>query len=158
MRNQLSADLAYQISLLPVLGSACDITRIHKKTGFTIPVIARTFLEVGERFHLNWLQKQAAYLQTDSNWSEEALEAIVEQFYICQAMLTSHILHDCKTAITKKKLGQKDQMSVVETWLDKQGDKLTQLDSTIHDMRRSGTLDIPMLIIAEQRLRTLYSE
>ncbi len=158
MRNQLSADLAYQIALLPVLGSACDITRIHKKTGFTIPVIARTFLEVGERFHLNWLQKQAAYLQTDSNWSEEALEAIVEQFYVCQAMLTSHILHDCKTAITKKKLGQKDQMSVVETWLDKQGDKLTQLDSTIHDMRRSGTLDIPMLIIAEQRLRTLYSE
>jgi len=147
-----SVKLAKDIAYLPVLGAACDIIRSSLDCNADITLTAKTYLEVGDKFHINWLSKQAHYLNADDRWAEEALSGLVEQLYMSQANITTHILQ------TMKGLSRslKGKQSLVEKWLEKNEARLKILDPVIDDMRKAGAIDIPKLIIAEQRLRHVY--
>jgi NAD-specific glutamate dehydrogenase len=77
---------------------------------------------------------------------------------VAQAQITSHVLSVCKTDIQKSKLGQTGKEGVVEKWLEKSNGSLLKLDSTIGEMKRAGSINISMLIIAEQRLRHIFED
>ena len=134
------------------MGAACDIIRSSLDCNADITLTAKTYLEVGEKFHINWLSKQANYLNADDRWAEEALSGLVEQLYMSQANITTHILQ------TMKGLSRslKGKQSLVEKWLEKNESRLKILDPVIEDMRSAGAIDIAKLIIAEQRLRNVY--
>ena len=147
-RDGLPKKLAQQIALMPVLSSACDITRIALEQGSDLLDTARTYFEVGEEFHMDWLRQQARYLPVDDHWQSEATRGLVDQLYSCQAALTVRILSD-----TKGK-SQKDK-TLAQTWLDKHSHKVSQLSPLFTDLRRAGTIELSMLVIAEQRLHSL---
>ena len=147
-RDGLPKALATQIALMPVLSSACDIIRISIVQKTDLLDTARAYFEIGNEFHMDWLRQQARFLPSDDHWQSEATSGLVDQLYSCQAFLTVRILKD-----TGKKLG-KDE-SAAKIWLEKHSDQIGRLDSLFTELRRVGTVDLPMLIIAEQRLRSL---
>ena len=147
-RDGLPKKLAGQIALMPVLSSACDITRIALEQKSDLLDTARTYFEVGEEFHMDWLRQQARYLPVDDHWQSEATRGLVDQLYSCQAALTVRILNDTKGKAAKDK-------TLAETWLDKHSHQIKQLGPLFTDLRRAGTIELSMLVIAEQRLHSL---
>ncbi len=160
--NGLPTSLAHDISLMPILGSACDIIRISMDYKFEIPITARVYFELGDYFHLDWMRQKARHLPTEGEWSGQALEGIVDQLYTCQAGLTIRILKDMGGSIHQGKKTKKDDIgcigcdSVLDAWIVDRGSQAKLLEPMFAEYRRSGNLDISMLIIAEQRLRNLY--
>jgi len=145
VRDGLPKDLAHQIALMPVLSSACDIIRIAVEQKSDLLQTARIYFEVGEHFHMDWLRQQARYLPSDDHWHAEATSGLVDQLYGVQASLTVRILRDTDAADKK----------ATTAWMAKQDSAVQRLDTLFTDLRRAGTVDLPMLIIAEQRLKNL---
>ncbi len=149
-RDGLPRPLARDIALMPVLSSACDIIRIGLENKSNLPHTARSYFELGQHFHMEWLRQQARYMNSEDHWHAEATSGLVDQLYSCQAILTLRVLKDFG-GTTPRKNGK----SLVEHWLDKNDQKVRQLDPLFASLRRAGTVDLSMLIIAEQRLRQL---
>jgi glutamate dehydrogenase len=160
--NGLPKSLAHDISLMPILGSACDIIRISNDNKFEFPITARLYFEIGEHFHLDWMRQKARHLPTDGKWSAQALEGLIDQLYTCQAGMTIRILKDMGKDIQNgKKKSNKDIgcigcNSILQAWIDDRGAQAKLLEPLFDELRRSSNLDMAMLIIAEQRLRNLY--
>jgi glutamate dehydrogenase len=144
----LPKDLAEQIALMPVMSSACDIIRIAADKGTDLQETARAYFDVGQQFHMDWLRRQARFLPTDTPWQYEAANGLIDQLYKCQATLTARIIGDCKTKTAP-------QEGYTQAWIDQHNDHLQNLRPLFVDLRRTGTIDLAMLITAEQRLNTL---
>jgi glutamate dehydrogenase len=156
VRDGLPENLARFVAQLPMLGASGDIIRISTEQKAGIPITASIYLEVGELLHISWLTKQAGYIAAEDRWTEEARDSLIEQLYICQAGLTAHILKEMKPQLPKTSSGKEKLESVVQAWLRKHESHVTQAYALFEEMRRAGSVDIPMLLIAEQRLRHLY--
>ena len=145
----LPAGLAKSIASLPTLSSTLDIIQISNRNNIPAERIAAIYFELGERFELDWLRQQARFRDAQSHWDKEATAGLVEKLYSCQAGLTMRILQDCESYKTKP--GQE-----VKTWIEKHTHLVGQLDPFFTKLHNAGALDLPMLVIAEQRLRNLY--
>ncbi len=153
----LPAAVAKNIALMPLLASACDIIRIASTQKADVLLIAKIYFEVGEQFHLDWMRTHADYLPANDYWSAEARDSLVENLYAAQAGLTVRILKDIAGTVAPKK-GTKSipSASVVAQWMGSHGTQAIALEPLFADMRKAGSVDLPMLIIAEQKLRSLY--
>lgn len=98
---------------------------------------------------MDWLRQQARYLTSDDHWHAEATNGLVDQLYSCQAGMTMRVLRD--TGAKKKK-----DKTLLDMWMDSHPNMTKQFDPLFAELRRSGSIDLPMLVIAEQRLRGLY--
>ncbi|HPD82203.1 MAG TPA: NAD-glutamate dehydrogenase [Alphaproteobacteria bacterium] len=162
IENGLPEELAHDISIMPILGSACDIIRISMDYKFEIPVTARVYFEIGDYFHLDWMRQKARHLPTEGQWSGQALEGLIDQLYTCQAGLTVRILKDMGKEIhqgpqkNKNDIGCVGCNSALEAWISERGAQAKLLEPLFNELRRSANMDMSMLIIAEQRLRNLY--
>ena len=148
-KDGLPDDLARTIAMMPLLFSACDIIRIAMDHKADILLTGQTYFSLGARFHMDWLRQQARYLKADNKWQREAKSGLVDQLFSCQAGMTMRVLRDtaCKG---------KNGKPLFECWLEDHQQTASQIDPLFHDLRKAGTIDLPMLIIAEQRLRHLY--
>jgi glutamate dehydrogenase len=148
VNDGLPKALAHQIALMPVLMSACDIIRIAMDNKSDLEITARTYFEAGHHFHLDWMRQQARFMSSDSPWHAEATAGLVDQLYNSQASLTAHML--------KESSGGKKQ-GIADEWFDKHSAQLAQVEPLIAQLQSAGTIDLPMLVIAEQRLRNIYN-
>lgn len=144
----MSAELAKEVSLLPILGAACDIVRISLQEKEKIEDVAMMYFKVGQHFSLDWLRAQARYMQVESRWVSEARDGLMEQLYTCQAGITSHVISDLKA--------MRDDVENFDQWVSYNNHQTLQIQSLINDLQRSSGIDLAMLIIAEQRLRSIY--
>ncbi len=162
VENGLPKALAHDISLMPILGSACDIIRISNDNKFDFPITARLYFEIGQHFHLDWMRQKARHLPTEGQWSAQALEGLIDQLYTCQAGMTIRILKDMSKQIQKgskksnKDIGCIGCNSILQAWIEDRGSQAKLLEPLFDELRRSSNMDLSMLIIAEQRLRNLY--
>ena len=143
----LPKNLARQVALMPVLSSACDIIRISldHKTG--LDIVSSTYFDVGHHFHLDWMRQQARFMTSDNAWHAEATAALVDQLYRSQAGLTVRILKDA---------GKGKKENIAAEWFAKHADLVAQAEPLIMSLQTAGTIDLSMLVLAEQRLRNLY--
>ncbi len=156
--NGLPERLSHDIALMPLLGSACDIIRIAQTQKADLPLIAKIYFELGEHFHLDWMRTQASYIPANDQWSIEALDGVVDSLYSAQAGLTVKILKDMGSELSGKKKGTgKANDNIVPRWIETHGAQALVVEPIFTDMRKATTVDLPMLIIAEQKLRGLYS-
>ncbi len=153
-KDGLPPKLAAQLASIPALGAACDIIRIAGDGKTDIPSAARAYFEIGEFFHLDWLRQQAHLLPANDRWSSDAVEGLIEQLHGCQAGLTLRVLHDMRNEV---KGGKKPKAGIVARWMEMHGHQAAQVESLLADMRKAPALDLPMLILAEQRLRHLFA-
>jgi glutamate dehydrogenase len=147
-RDGLPKKLAAQIASMPVLSSACDIIRIALEQKTDLLDTARTYFEVGEAFHIDWLRQKARFLNADDHWQAEAVHGLVDQLYNCQAAITTRIMADTGGKAAKNK-------TLATTWMDENAAQVAQITPLFADLKRTGTIELPMLIIADQRLRNL---
>lgn len=147
-KQGLPKKLAHEIALIPVMGSACDIIRISKQSGVDIQKTASTYFELGDFFHLQWLKHKARLIPTDDKWAEDALNGLVDQLYTCQAGLTARILKDMGDRLKEK--------NIVANWAKDHAHQTSHIKNLMAEIRRSSIIDMPAVIIAEQRLRALY--
>ncbi len=150
VNDGLPKEMAEQIALMPVLSSACDIIQISVEKKQDILNVARTYFEVGEQFHMDWLRTQTRYLNADNHWESEAISGLMAHLYGCQAGITIRILQD----VVKKKAEQGHSIS--QKWFTDNAAELRQIEPLFVELKAAGTVDLPMLITAEQRLRQLY--
>jgi glutamate dehydrogenase len=148
IRDGLPTDLAEQIALMPVLSSVCDIIRISLEHKTDMLGTAHVYFQVGEQFFMDWLRQQARYLPSDDHWAAEATRGLVDQLFGAQAFLTARILKDTKGKPVEGK-------TLADTWFEEHSQQVKKLEPLFADLRRAGTIDLPMLIIAEQKLRNL---
>jgi len=148
--NGLPQDIAHTIALMPVMSSACDIIRIALDYKQDLLKVAQTYFEVGEKFQMDWLRTQARGLHADNHWEAKAVNGIMAHLYDCQAGMTVRILQD-----NRKK--SDEDVSIAQQWFKNNAANLEQIDPLFMELRSSGTVDLPMLITAEQRLRQLYN-
>lgn len=141
--NGMPKDLAHQIALLPILSSACDIIKIALEQKTDILATAHTYFQVGEHFQMDVLRQHAANIPADSPWTAEATQGLIDQLFDTQADLTIHIL---KSAQGK---------NPVSTWIADHASEIRPLQTFLSGLSHAGTLDISMLVIAEQKLRSL---
>ncbi len=153
--NGLPQELSHDIALMPLLSSACDIIRIAMTQKSDLPTIAKIYFELGEHFHLDWMRTQAHYIPANDRWTIEALDSVIDNLYSAQAGLTVRILQDMKGAPKKTKKPAND-IGIVKEWTQTHGTTAQALDPLFADLRKAGSIDLPMLIIAEQKLRSLY--
>jgi glutamate dehydrogenase len=100
---------------------------------------------------MDWLRKQARFLPADDQWQSEATNGLVDQLYSSQAALTLRVLRD-----TAGKAGKGE--TLWQIWTALQNGKVERLEPVFDSIRNAGTVDLPMLIIAEQRLRGLAGD
>ncbi|MCB1532796.1 MAG: NAD-glutamate dehydrogenase [Alphaproteobacteria bacterium] len=154
MDEGLPKALATKIAILPAMTSACDIISVAATQDVDLKATAATYFEVGQVFKINWLRNKARYLSGDDYWQNEAAQGLIDQLYSCQSGLTARILRD---SAVKKAKGQKSTgKSFVKGWLEKHGHMKEQIDPLLSEIKQAGTVDLPMLVLAEQRLRNLY--
>lgn len=149
----LPRSLAQEIAMMPMLSSAFDIIRIATKQKADIALTARAYFELGDHFHLDWMRQQARYLPADDIWASEALDGLVDQLYSCQAGITVRIMKDMNGSLQKSANGK---TSILKNWIKDHGEQVQQIEPLFRDLRGASHLDLPMLVIAEQRLRNLY--
>lgn len=156
--NGLPERLSHDIALMPLLGSACDIIRIAATQKADLPLIAKIYFELGEHFHLDWMRTQAGYMPANDRWSIEALDGVISGLYSAQAGLTVRILKDMGTEIGNrgKKSAKASNDNIVKRWVESHGQQANMVEPVFTDMRKASSVDLPMLMIAEQKLRGLY--
>ncbi len=153
IEDGIPEDLARDIALMPMLSSACDIIRIAATEKADLPLIAKIYFEAGEHFHLDWMRTQAGYLPAADAWTAEAIDGVVDNLYTAQSGLTVRILADMNGALK----GKGAQDSIVKRWSTTHGQTSNALEPMFLDLRKAASVELPMLIIAEQKLRGLYS-
>lgn len=141
--------LAKRVAASPVLKSALDVTSVAEETGADLEKVARVYFAIGHRFRLDWLLGQAAELPVRTSWDREAIDAIVDKLYRCQAGLTATVLRGC--AFDACEPGTE-----LQVWLAANADSFAQIDPFFKSLRRAGEIDLAMLMVSEQRLRHLY--
>lgn len=151
--------IAREISLMQTLASACDIIKVSMSQKTDILSAAKIYFEVGQHYHLDWIRKKSTYIPTNDKWSEEALNGIIDQLYSCQAGITVRVLKDMKKEIISFSPANKNNhVGIFNSWLETHGSQSKIIDQLFSEMRVSSKIDIPMLMIAEQRLRTIFDD
>lgn len=148
--------LAHDIAIMPLLASACDLIRIAKSEKADAGTIAKIYFEVGEHFHLDWMRSQARFLPANDRWSIEARDGITSNLYNAQAGLTLKILADMSAGTSGKKGKASIKSGVVAEWINAHGQQAIALEPLFADLHKASSVDLPMLIIAEQKVRALY--
>lgn len=146
--DKMPPQLANQLSLLPVLGMGTDIVSISETLKTDQLATAKVYYAVGEAFQLDWLRTQALHLQGDNQWTADAIEGLMDLFYITQSSLTAAILNTSGKA--KIKTG-----SLIEDWIENRCPQAKPVQTMITSMRQKGSLDLAMMTVIEQNLRKL---
>lgn len=154
INDGLPADLAHHISVTPKMGASFDIIKLSMEREVDQTLTARVYFAAGSHFRLDWLRRQARHLNIDSQWAAEAVDSLLSQLYSCQVGLTDRILQDMKLkGKSDKNMSGQD---VIERWMDEFASQSVFVDSLLNEIQKAGATDIPMLLIAEQRIRQLY--
>ena len=148
----LPADLAKEIALLPMLAASCDIIKISNTLEEDLLSVASVFFQAGEFFHFDWLRNQAKYMQAEDKWDAEAKDGLIDQMHSCQAGLTMRIIQDRKNGL----ITTQNSQELFPAWVDMNKKKVDLIQELVSDMRNASGIDVAMLLIAEQRLRSMY--
>lgn len=157
VRDGLPQGLARDIAVMPLLASACDIIRIAAQHKADIALTAQVYFELGDYFHLDWMRTQAGYLGAGDALAAEALDGLTSQLFTSQAALTVRILKDMQKESQGKAAKANGRKTIVQHWIEGFSPQAAALEPLLGDMRKAANLDLPMLVIAEQRVRGLYS-
>lgn len=145
----LPKNLAEKLAALPALASACDIIRVAATENVPLKTTASAYFEAGQEFQIEWLRNKAHYISSDNRWQNEAAQGLIDQLYSCQAGLAARIIRDTEGKSSKNQ-------SLMEKWLENHEHLKQQIVPLLAEIKQAGTVDLPMLVLAEQRLRNLY--
>ncbi len=147
----LPKDMARRIATIPMLGAACDIIRIGNECKTDITTTAITYFEIGEYFRISPMRAKARALKSDDRWAAEVISNVVDRLYEVQTTLAIRVLKEAG----KVKSGKKDSASLLTHWLNTRAGDINNVEQVLLDIEKTTIPEISMLIVAEQRIRSL---
>ena len=112
-----------------------------------LPWLAEVYFDLADRLDLAWLRAQASYQSTDSHWLVLAKTSIRDELSTQQRRLTVAILNDIGTDTPPR--------AATDAWLARSRNRMDLYRATLHELRQAPQVDLAMLSVATEGLRTL---
>lgn len=138
--------LAERLLTLNFLVAAPDMIILSKELQIDIKVVARVYFALGQQLGFEWLRQTALDLSGETHWSQEAANALIEDFYLNQRTMTKKVLKSGKTVDHLFK----DDGTLKENVLHSE-----DVESILVDIMNAATIDFSMMTVIDRRLRLL---
>lgn len=148
----LPTNLSRRLSRLEVVAAAPDIIQITNESKAPIVEVGSLYFAVGERFGFTHLRTMAAGLLSTTTWQRMALNALIEDLYLYQGLLTKEI-HNYISS-NRDKLFTKG-MEAVQFWGEKHHQQIVVVDQLLADASSMAQADIALLTVILRELRLM---
>ncbi len=145
-RLGLSPSLSERFIMLDPLVSAPDMITLSKETNIEVQMVARVYFALDQQFGFEWLRKSALALSGETHWQQGAANALIEDFYVNQKILTRRILTSGKSL---------NQIFMEDGSLSTNVIYLSDIESMLADLMNASMIDLAMLTVMNRRLRML---
>lgn len=142
----LSGSLCTRLLALDPLISAPDIIVLSQETNQEVRLVARVYFALSQQLGFEWLRKTARSLAGETQWQQGAANALIEDLYQNQKVLTRRILTNGKNG---DQLFREDGTLVVESV------QLSDIESILNDLMNATMVDFAMMTVINRRLRML---
>ncbi len=143
-------DLVRRVLALDGLVSVPDVVILSETHDVSIPLAAKAYDVVGERFGFVWLRQQSRRLPVRSHWQKLAMGALLEDFFDQQRCVSGGVLNLTRTA------GNEDVSAALDTWITDNYFPVMKADRLLNEYRESvGKPDLAMLTVAARLYRTM---
>ncbi|MDR3425384.1 MAG: NAD-glutamate dehydrogenase [Alphaproteobacteria bacterium] len=135
-------DLAQRLALLPTLVGAFDLIGLAAKNKMRVGDLAALFFGLEARLEIGWL-KRLPPLSAQTSWQREAAQRAL-------AELSAH-----HHRLTAQMASRKGKAQGVAVWAAQNAPSLERYDALLSEGRAAGTVDLAMLMLVNERLRSL---
>jgi len=152
LKEDVPEELAHRVAAMPVLAAACDIWSIARRTGQGVESVGRIYFVLGDRFRFDWLREAAARLSADGRWQRSAIGAVIDDLFAHQSDLTDKVLAASASQedITPRK--------AIDGWVKSHQGLVGRTEDVLRELRSAKSLDLAMLMVADDQLRRLVEE
>ncbi|MCI2424193.1 NAD-glutamate dehydrogenase [Saccharopolyspora sp. K220] len=147
VRRGVPEQLCERVFVLDPLCAGMDIAEIAWASGRDLEWTAGLYFALGEKLDLDWLKAQTVEQPGDSHWTLLAKISLRDDLLTQRRRLTAAALRGAETAT------EPDQL--LNTWLDRNLDRVTMYRKTFALLKEANEPDIAMLSVALQELRNL---
>jgi glutamate dehydrogenase len=144
------SDLARSICLLDPLTQALGVVQATEVSGEDLTFLAGIFALIGEQLHIDWLREHAAERPADDHWAILARVAYCDDLTVQQQHLALVVLHEVRTATSAPE--------ALAAWLQPREHRLALFEHTVQQLRTAAEVDIHMLTVALEGLRSLEGD
>ncbi len=141
-------DIAQAAAGLQPMGAAADMVMVARSTGQSIGDAAAAFFRIGAELSLDWLCGAAEKNMADGHWERLAMNAMMDDFYGQQRVMTAQALG------TGKDLGAQQ---AVTQWCEAHGPAVRRTVKLIDEMR-AGTMSVAKLAFVNRQMRDLLNK
>jgi glutamate dehydrogenase len=141
------SELARSICLLEPLTLSLGVVQATEATGEDLTFLAGIFALIGDQLHVDWLREHAAERPTDDHWAILARVAYCDDLTVQQQHLAIAVLHEVGTASSPAE--------ALADWLEPREHRLALFEHTVQQLRTAPEVEIPMLTVALEGLRSL---
>ncbi|MFT6076888.1 MAG: glutamate dehydrogenase [Rickettsiales bacterium] len=143
-------ELARKISAMDPLASAFDIAEIATHSDINLKAIAKVYFEVGTRLNLKWLRSKIAQVTIENDWQKLSLKTILEDLYSFQMKFAKQAIEyscsDNNVCLSKPS---------VKDWIESRSFMVQRYDGFIVELKEQINLDLPMFVVALNRVKAL---
>jgi glutamate dehydrogenase len=146
VRRGVDERLARRHAVQPELAHAPDIIAVSKATGRTVEDVASMFFLVGERLHLDWLEREVLDLPGASSWDGFAARAIADD------------LMSLRRDAAVGALRGSDTMSVdaaLDAYLAGRAEAVDRLERLVESLAAQEETSLARLTVALRQVRTV---
>jgi glutamate dehydrogenase len=129
-------EIASLVAKLDVLISALDITLLSEKVQIDHFKIAKSYFEIGEAFHLDYLRKVCENLLTNAYWNRLAIQSLKDDLYYNQSRLS---------ALLKN-------VDNIKSWIAENPEKIRIYNEFLANIKSKEEVNLNMVILAVKKL------
>jgi glutamate dehydrogenase len=136
MEANVPSEIASLVAKLDVLISALDITLLSEKAQVDHFKIAKSYFEIGESFHLDYLRKICDNLLTSAYWNRLAIQSLKDDLYQNQCRLS----------------GLLKNVDNVKLWVVENAEKIRIYNEFLANIRTKEEVNLNMVILAVKKM------
>jgi NAD-specific glutamate dehydrogenase len=126
-----------------MLLAGCDVVYLNQKTKMAPAMVAKAYFTLNQRLKITTLREMIAGIAVETSWAQEAVDSLEDEMRSLLAELTLQFL------TSGKDIGN------IDKWLEARHSSLQAVDLALADIDRMGSVDLPLITVAVQRLRRL---
>jgi glutamate dehydrogenase len=142
-------DLAQRMTSIPILVTAIDLIGLAAKHTMRVTDMASIFFDFEKRLEINWLSRLGSQSAMQTPWQREATASALTELADNHRRLTAQLA----SRKAKGKDGGKAQD--VASWATHHAAKLASYDAMLVEWRAAGSVDLAMLLLANEKLGAL---
>jgi len=142
-RQGINDELAQRLAYLPSLSAVMDIVRAAEEVGLDVSEVARSYFELGDQLHLEWLRNQVESLPVDGRWHANARGSLRDE------------LNEQHRALVRQVLRYSNGDERVRVWCEAHQGPLKYAQNMLADMRAAALTDYATVSVAIRRLSQL---